>query len=200
MHISQLEKSTFTFIFIAITLVVSAEPVLAEPAGILFADMPVGTRLVTKSRSAFSSATIAEEYLGRTGDLYVTQNSVLQDDGSFKATAKYYYDLQGRKVKSVNNARESTYKPYSCHYQTGECTETYTYPNPFRDYKLVTNKKTYTSRIEDDVFILTYIKIDGALVEIPFELGPYNLRINSIYNNALNKPAGFELVELVVPE
>ena len=89
--------------------------------------------------------------------------------------------------------------PWSCQFEVGECTETHTYPNPFKDYKLVTNTRTYTNRIEGDLFLFTYKNVMDEVVEIPFELGPYNLRINSIYNNALNQPAGFELVELQEP-
>lgn len=173
-------------------------PAMAQSVGIKFNEMKVGTALTTESRS-FADKIFVATYIGKDGDFHVMQISEKMPDGSLDHRLKEHYDNDGRLAFKLLKDGKNEYSPYSCHYVLGPCTNTYRYLNPFNK-KYVVNEQQTDNRLEGDMLIVRVIRKTNDPFEVPFELGPHNLRINSNHTNALGQPSGFKFISLDIPK
>ena len=173
-------------------------PAYAQDVGIKFAEMPVGTTLVTDVLSSRPFQR-SEKYVGKQGEFYVVENSITKSNGITKLSSTDYYDMKGRLVRLDREKGFEAYTPYSCRYVIGECEHSYEYPNPFKDYRQTKNTRKYSTRLDGKMLIVSWKLANGEIAEAPFELGPYNLRVSNIYRNRLGKKTGYKFVELIEP-
>ena len=176
-----------------------AFPAHAEDVGIKFDEMKIGTTLVTEFHGS-DPIRLSEKYVGRRGDFFVTEVMRSKGDEEPEFSSTSFYDSKGRLVRRDRTKGFEEYTPYSCMYALGECKHGYQYPNPFKDYKQTKNSSEYVNRLEGDTYYVTWKMVDGSIAEVPYKLGPYNLRVSSEYKNALGQQRGFRLIELKVPD
>ncbi|MGB7206842.1 MAG: VWA domain-containing protein [Anderseniella sp.] len=175
-------------------------PALAQDVGIQFDKMRTGTKLLTQSLSDDTSVK-SQEFVGKQGAFYVVKESRIYKDGTYKPLGNTYYDEKGREVKADWHDGTAFYTPYSCMYAVGMCEQTLNYPNPLtkkKDKRTVSVHK-YNNRLEGNTLIMTWKLASGKTQEVPFELGPYNFRVSSRYENALGQLQGHNLIELIEP-
>ncbi len=184
--------------FIALVMFLFSTSAYSQDVGINFSSMKVGTRLTTATVWE-PGRTYADEFIGKEDGFFIMQTYQLLDDGSPRKRNKVGYDQSGRKVFSSLDGKTNTYSPYSCHYVVGSCSHTYKYFNRITG-KFVTNEGTFDNRIEGDHFILGVVKTDGSKFEVRFELGPHNLRLSNVHQNALGQPTGYRFIDLFIPE
>lgn len=172
----------------------------AQDVGIQFDKMKIGTTLLTQSLSDDDKIK-SQKFVGKQGDFYVVEESHIKADGTSKALGNTYYDSEGREAKADWFDGPAYYKPYSCFYAAGNCKQTLDYPNPLtkKKEKRSVSVRQYDNRLEGDTFIVTWKMASGKTHEVPFELGPYNFRVSSRYENALGELRGHKLIELIEP-
>lgn len=174
-------------------------PALADDVGIDFDAMPVGTVLVTETRED-EPQRYHETYLGREGAFHVVEIGRPDGKGGVKPLTRRFFDAGGRLVRSEKKGRfQSSHTPFSCEYSTGPCETVYVYANPFRDGKRVTHRRRYVNRLDGTILTVSLARRGQDPLEIPYELGRYNLRVSSEYTNALGQIRGFRLIEIVEP-
>lgn len=186
---------TFAATLTPILLTLSA---FAADVGIRFDEMPVGTILVTESIGS-TPLRQSEQFVGKRGEFFVTEIRRRGKDGQWSIASTNFYDLRGRLVRLNGKNGVQTYEPYSCHYVLGECKHTYRYPNPFKDNRQIVNTSAYQNRLDGNNLFISWRLVDGKLVELPFRLGRYRLRVANQYRNRLGQEKGFRLIELTVP-
>lgn len=171
-----------------------------DSVGIRFAEMPLGTTLVTE-RYGRSGERQQQKFLGRRGDEYVMESGIYESDGSLKHKSEVFYDLEGRKLRLERNGAQSSYAPFNCEYVIGECEHEYSYPWTFdKGARTMTGSARYQTRREGNTLVVGRYKSDGTLADRPFELGEYNLRVSSTSVNVTGSTVGFKLIELSVPD
>lgn len=190
-----MRKALIVFLVAALLSV----PSLAQDVGIKFDEMPIGTTLVTE---VFSSKPFrrSEKYIGKRDEFYVVETSLIRTGGKIERYSTDYYDLKGRLIRRDRSRGFEEYSPYSCHYELGVCVHRYQYPNPFKNYNQTANKRKYITRLEGDTLIVSWSLADGNVAEVPFKLGPYNLRLSSENVNRLGRKTGYKFVDLIEPE
>ena len=171
---------------------------VSQEVGIRFSELDAGTKLTTQQRG-FSDATIVEEYVGREGDHHVFEVGERLDDGSLKPISRSFYDAEGRMIYIMKGDKKSSYTPFSCSFVLGECEHELSYYNPLSK-KFVERTETFKNRRDGEIFYLGVIQSDGEMFEVPYRLGPHNLRISNEYQNALGQDTGYSFVRLDVPE
>ena len=181
-----------------ITTMIIVSPAIAQEVGIKFHEMKIGTTLVTESYGT-NPIRLSEKYIGKSGDFYVTEITRGKRGETLKFSSTSFYDSRGRLIRRDRTKGFEEYTPFSCHYTLGNCKHGYQYPNPFKDYKQTKNSSEYTNRLEGDQLIITWKMADDSIAEVPYKLGPYNLRVSSSYKNALGEQRGHKLIELIEP-
>ena len=184
--------------YLVIIAIFFASPANSQDVGIKFNEMKIGTTLVTEflGKKPFR---LSEKYLGKRGNNFVTEVIRITNKGKSVFSSTSFYDTKGRLVRRDRSEGFEEYTPYSCFYVVGECRHGYQYPNPFKNNKQTKNSGKYINRLENDTLIVTWKTISDSIVEIPYKLGPYNLRISSNYKNALGQQRGHKLIELIEP-
>ena len=171
----------------------------AEVVGLQFDKMPVGTKLITETRDA-DPQQYAETYVGKKGDVYVIERSKIKSDGTEPLILVQHYDEKGRLIRKEKDGKmNSTHTPFSCAYVLDRCEHTYVYADPFKSGKLDTLKDVYRNQLDGKVLTVAKQLADGSYMEIPYELGPYNLRISSEYTDADGQTQGYKLIEIIEP-
>lgn len=180
---------------------VAKPPPNADPitdVGIRFAQMPVGTVLTISLRGALTYQ-VEQEYLGIQNGFQVMQVRKINDDGSRKDLSKIFFNAAGQRVYSERRGKQNTYEPYDCRYALGVCETTHTYFNSLKA-TYVSNASKYINRIEGNTLYVGTFDATGEMYEVPFTLGPFNLRVSNEYKNALGRETGFSFVSLNIPE
>jgi len=177
----------------------SATGLLAQSAEIDFSELKVGTELTVKYRG-FSDSTIVKKYVGLEGEHHVFEESKLLEDGSRELVTRHFFDSEGRLLYVMKGDKRSrTYTPFSCEYVLGDCEHKLEYLNPFKKTYVV-NEGRYRNRLDGETLLLGAFKSDGEMFEVPFELGPHNLRVSNEYENALGQETGYSFVGFETPE
>ncbi len=190
----------FQLAFLLLFLFTSTLPAHAQEVGIEFAQMPVGTTLVTESLDT-PKRILEQKFVGEENGFFVMEERQSKNGEPMKDIGKVFYDKAGRRVKSERKPGVTYHKPYSCLFAVGECTHEQDYPNPFtkKAEKRTRSSQAYANRLEGKTLIVTWKLASGKQQEVPFTLGPYNLRVASSYKNALGQQRGHILKEIITP-
>jgi len=183
----------------AVGLTLLAAPANAEDIGLQFDDMPIGTKLITETLDD-DPQQYAETYVGKKGEFHVIELSRIKSDGTEPRILVRLYDEAGRLIRKEKDGKlNSSNTPFSCEYVLGPCEQTYVYANPFKNGKLVTHDDFYRNELRGKTLTVAKQLADGSFLEIPYELGPYNLRVSSKYTNNLGQVRGYRLIEISEP-
>ena len=106
------------FLALILSIFVFSSSAFAQPLGIDFKRMPVGTQIHLQS---WNGDKTIETFVGKKGKFYLTKVWVARKGRSY--TGQNRYNLNGQLVRwNSGGSYVETYRPYSCAFQLGNCT------------------------------------------------------------------------------